>query len=276
MSYSTERAALNLLGFRMFSPSPLLASIVQCYWQIDCELKCDAAPVEYLYSKGGMGMVFNFADAPRFNGEAIDAYGLFDGTNGPAKRFSACGRVHMLGVRFHPGGAYPITKIPLNELSQTPHTLDTIGLDKDGALYDQLAAYQCTNQRILHIERWLQERMGETCTIDRVAKNALKQLQQQHGGISITALCETMDVDRRKLERVFKKVVGFSPKYYSRLLRIEQARTLLKQTPDESLATIGHEAGFCDQSHFNHEFKSLVGVTPTEYLARQQRAKRVL
>jgi AraC-like DNA-binding protein len=43
---------------------------------------------------------------------------------------------------------------------------------------------------------------------------------------------------------------------------------LLRQAPLPGWAVLALDAGYCDQSHMNREFREFAGLTPTEYLAR--------
>ncbi|WP_370277516.1 helix-turn-helix domain-containing protein, partial [Pontibacterium sp.] len=69
------------------------------------------------------------------------------------------------------------------------------------------------------------------------------------------------------LERLFKQWVGISPKHYSRLLRVNLARSALRKAEGNiSLTDAALNAGYFDQAHFNREFKQVVGLTPGQYL----------
>jgi AraC family transcriptional regulator len=65
--------------------------------------------------------------------------------------------------------------------------------------------------------------------------------------------------------RRFKAATGLPPHQYVILRRVEQAKQLLQQGRDLSLAEIAACAGFSDQSQFTHHFKRLVGVTPGRF-----------
>lgn len=56
-------------------------------------------------------------------------------------------------------------------------------------------------------------------------------------------------------------------------LRIEDAKDLLEKHPEISIAQIGYMEGIMDKSNFRHQFRSVVGCTPSEYRARLE-AKR--
>jgi AraC-like DNA-binding protein len=63
--------------------------------------------------------------------------------------------------------------------------------------------------------------------------------------------------------RLFKQRTGLPPHAYQNHLRIQQAKTLLRQAvPAAQVATM---LGFTDQSHFNRRFKQVVVVPPGQY-----------
>jgi AraC-like DNA-binding protein len=65
----------------------------------------------------------------------------------------------------------------------------------------------------------------------------------------------------------FKRVTGLSFMKYLNQYRVERAQMLLVNT-DESMTSIGHEIGFCDQSYFGMVFRRVVGMTPAAYRRR--------
>jgi AraC-like DNA-binding protein len=66
---------------------------------------------------------------------------------------------------------------------------------------------------------------------------------------------------------LFKRVTGLSFVTYFNHFRIERAQALLAKT-DESMASIGQQVGFCDQSYFGAVFSRIVGMTPATYRRR--------
>ena len=67
----------------------------------------------------------------------------------------------------------------------------------------------------------------------------------------------------------FKRVTGLSFMKYLSQHRIQRAQALLVKT-DRSLADIGVDVGFCDQSYFGAIFRTHVGITPAAYRRRYQ------
>lgn len=62
----------------------------------------------------------------------------------------------------------------------------------------------------------------------------------------------------------FKKVIGETPHNYLIKLRISKARILL-ETTDESIQEIAAHCGFQKANTFSSLFKSITGITPSEY-----------
>ena len=67
--------------------------------------------------------------------------------------------------------------------------------------------------------------------------------------------------------RQFRENIGMPVRDYVRHVRIEKAKTLLRDTSTD-LRTIACDLGFFDQSHFSNTFKRVVGVTPRAYRRR--------
>jgi AraC-like DNA-binding protein len=72
---------------------------------------------------------------------------------------------------------------------------------------------------------------------------------------------------RRYLTERFRRQVGVTPKTYARLLRFERTLELLRgRARDAPLGGIAATVGYYDQAHFDREFRSFAGCTPTEFL----------
>ncbi|MCM0649503.1 AraC family transcriptional regulator [Clostridium swellfunianum] len=82
--------------------------------------------------------------------------------------------------------------------------------------------------------------------------------------VSLEKLSKDLSISMGYASDIFKKHMGISVMLYSKRLKIERAKTLLLNT-DKSILDIGILLGFYDQSHFSRTFKSIAGVSPTEY-----------
>lgn len=104
--------------------------------------------------------------------------------------------------------------------------------------------------------------------LDRLARfSDLPKVLQGLNTLSAATVRDLADsgcYSQRHLGRLFLENTGMGMKTYLRLLRINRALRLIR--PGLPLTWVAQEAGYYDQSHFNHEFKSVCGVSPSTYL----------
>ena len=82
--------------------------------------------------------------------------------------------------------------------------------------------------------------------------------------ISLELLSELTNLSPYYLLRLFKKEVGSTPHIYLTQRRIKKAKQFL--TEGDSLSEVAYKTGFVDQSHFTNRFKTIVGMTPGQYI----------
>jgi transcriptional regulator GlxA family with amidase domain len=75
----------------------------------------------------------------------------------------------------------------------------------------------------------------------------------------------------RTLERKFKQAAGHTVKDVASLMRFEQVRNHLWQTPGASLAGLAQELGYTDQAHLSREFRRYAGTTPAAFARKTKR-----
>jgi AraC-like DNA-binding protein len=71
------------------------------------------------------------------------------------------------------------------------------------------------------------------------------------------------------MENLFKKWVGLSPKFYSRIVRFNYIFDLVQKNK-YNWNDLAYEAAFYDQSHFIRSFKNFTGENPTDYSFNEQ------
>jgi AraC family transcriptional regulator len=85
--------------------------------------------------------------------------------------------------------------------------------------------------------------------------------------MSLADLCAGVQMSKYHFCHLFKRSTGLSPHQYVKRERIQRARQLLAEHR-LSLVEIANDLGFSDQSHFTRTFRTVVGVTPSQYAAR--------
>jgi AraC-like DNA-binding protein len=105
-----------------------------------------------------------------------------------------------------------------------------------------------------------------------VFKRCIEHMQSEFmNELSIEYLASLSFMSLSTFERKFKKQFSQTPTQYIKKLRMHQACNLLASGMSIKRAAI--ESGFCDQSYFSKEFKSMVGITPRQYALATQSHK---
>lgn len=79
--------------------------------------------------------------------------------------------------------------------------------------------------------------------------------------LSPVTLAKKLKTSQRQLERLFRKYLGCTPTHYNQGLRMERARTLLRQT-GRSITEIALACGFSSASYFSTVYRRYFGTLP--------------
>lgn len=260
------------LGLILAAPSPALAPYVHSYWFINHAWTRPYPLEENLYPEGGVGVIFNAGDPVLVDGTAVTAPAFLDATNSFRTRLGFQGQVALAGIRFHPGGAFPFLPLPLKEVQNLPVALEQILSPALVSWSTQLAALPTTSQKAAHLEAMLHRWYRPQQELSPDIRTALTAIRQTQGQLNLRALAEANFISQRQLERHFQAQVGLSGKTYARLVRVQAARSLLRQATAVGAAHLSQDLGYYDQSHFIRDFQAIMGLTPQQY--RHNRALR--
>lgn len=139
-------------------------------------------------------------------------------------------------------------------------------------LEEQLAAARDVGSAVVTLQTAIAERIESGICFDtntRLAQSAARRLESHN----VTSVAESLGISERHLRRVFREVVGLSPKAFFKLMRFKRALTAAKDGGNPSWSDIAVGAGYYDQAHLIADFRSIAGATPREFLAevRSQR-----
>jgi AraC-like DNA-binding protein len=96
------------------------------------------------------------------------------------------------------------------------------------------------------------------------------QTQYMHD-ISMTHLADLSCMSLSAFERKFKKSFLQTPTQYLKNIRMHQACKLL--SAGYGIKRAYSETGFCDQSYFTKEFRTVIGMTPRQFCLMSERTQ---
>jgi len=86
--------------------------------------------------------------------------------------------------------------------------------------------------------------------------------------ITLSGIAEIMHVSQPVVSRVVRERTGQSFNEYVTTRRMERARALIRDQRDMTMRDIAEMLGYPDQHYFSRVFKSLYGLTPSEFRGR--------
>ena len=81
--------------------------------------------------------------------------------------------------------------------------------------------------------------------------------------LDVREIATRVGVSARQVERLFSEHMGTSPTAFYLRLRLERARSLLRQTL-RPVRAVALECGFGSTAHLSHAYRKVFGLTPTE------------
>lgn len=126
---------------------------------------------------------------------------------------------------------------------------------------------------VAHVESWLATHLP----VDEsgLLVNRLVAWLGDHPEVTrVDDLAREAGLSERSLQRLVEQRIGLSPKWLLQRRRLHDAVEALKAGRG-SLAEVAADLGYADQAHFTHDFRTVTGMTPGEYLKDQPRDRPV-
>jgi AraC-like DNA-binding protein len=140
---------------------------------------------------------------------------------------------------------------------------DLFSREEEYCLYNELQHAVTEIQIVNIINTFLQRNMLSDKVDTRIAY-CLNSIRS--GGVqTVEALSRQVNISSNALRALFHRHVGISPKELMKICRIQ--RVLNSTQNKESLTHMGYSMGYYDQSHFIHEFKHFIGISPSKYFS---------
>lgn len=88
--------------------------------------------------------------------------------------------------------------------------------------------------------------------------------------LTVQDVCEELHTNRTYISELMSENFKMSFRDYIGLLRISEAKRLLREGPSRTIEDIAADAGFSSSSQFVKKFKEITGTTPRAWLADQR------
>ncbi|WP_276480487.1 helix-turn-helix domain-containing protein [Paraflavitalea pollutisoli] len=251
--------------FKRIAPAKGLEKWIECYWVIEND---DPQPVrQKILPDGFPEIIFHYGDHYRIclqNTWEQQSRQLLAGQISTHFLLENTGRSGVLGIKTRPTMLHHFFQLDMQQYTDRVVDLEQAigqGLQTLCPLTDEAVDHdrwidQC-NDKLLQL---LQQLHIQGSPVD----DAVDMILARNGMVAVSDIRENLGMGERQLERLFKKQVGLTPKYFARIIRFSTIFRLIEKG-DSSWAGLAYESGYYDQAHFIRNFQAFTGEDPSRY-----------
>lgn len=250
--------ARAVLSWRV--PSPPLSTYVRVLWHADGWMPTNGR--ERHMPDGTAGLIISLT--PGVDRDA-GGFSILTGPQSAASHLHGARPETLIGAQFVAGGAMPFLRMPVHEVSNQLIALSDVGFPHASILRERLLAASTADERLRLLESGLTDIVLQRARPDvsiAWAVGQIKALPNQR----ISDIASAVGRSPRSFIERFASGVGLTPKVFARIQRFHVALRRMHADPHADLADIAVAAGYFDQAHFGHDFRSIASMSPTEYL----------
>jgi AraC-like DNA-binding protein len=246
-----QRGILNPdAGFEHFrldrrAPAPALTPFAEHHWVVEWDLRGREPYTAEVLPHPSFHLVVE--------DEGTFLYGV--GADRFQRRLEGSGRA--VGVKFLPGGCQPFLRAP----AWTMTNRSVAAVQAFGA---EVPVHADADAQIAATEAFLRERLPEPDPNVAFIGEAIATMVAQPS-LTVGELAARHGVSTRKLQRLFRRYVGVSPKWVLQRFRLHEAAERVDAFGATEAAATALELGYFDQAHFINDFRAGIGRSPGRY-----------
>ncbi len=162
----------------------------------------------------------------------------------------------FIGCRFHPGAFNLVFSCPLEKIKY-----EFVDASDDGELAAIAESIKPEFKEFEIFDKLLLPRVNGS--LDERIAAALEIIIRNKGDVNMEEIYKAVPLNKRHLQRLFKRFVGVSAKEFCRLIRVRQSLVDLV-TDSIKLTDVAYDRGYFDQSHFNRDLLQLSQRSPKQ------------
>ncbi len=246
--------------------SPLLKRYIRHYWHVNSK-GTDFYGENILLPMDHVDLIMSIkGDTVYNNGRDCHPERIhFHGIRKKSVKVTQRGKLLSIGISFTPWGFYFFIQQPMSQFVNKTINLSDINYSLWKDLSDRLERFDGLglSEFVTSIEKSLIKHLNPTEKEHNECRTIEEFLSVKD--INVMEFCKSHQISLRKLERIFEKYIGISPKRFKEVIRFEESSKDVLYNNESSLTDISYKHGFYDQSHFGKVFKNYTNYSPRHF-----------
>lgn len=256
-----------------FSPVFILTPYIKSYIIIEDIEGTITNQQMSIYPSGHLEMIISYGDDVVLFSDDVhhlkNTSGYLGGQILKPIYYKCSGKMRIISVIFNPYGFYRFLNIPQIEFTHRKIDLDLVFGSGSRVFIDKLCEETNFEKKVDILNAlfcsFLQKNIPDSITI----YHAAKIIKDSAGKVNIKKLSYLLNKNIKTIERDFNRIVGLSPKEFSRVIRFNKAFNALNDGKYTNVQDIIFDFGYYDQSHFINEFKQFTGLNPSDFIKKE-------
>ncbi len=250
-------------------PPPSLASLIECYWVIEND--SPTIQQQKIIPDGFPEIIFHYRAPYRINISGNwenQSQQLLAGQIRNHFLLENTGVSGMIGIKFKPYALSELFYLEMSEFTdKVVNLLDVLPEEFEG-IYSKMVSNSSYTFKVEVLNSFLESYLHSMSKSDKI-EQAVNLIFETKATLTISEIAKKINISERQLERLFKRYIGLSPKFYCRIIRFAYIFELVQKENIE-WSELAQHTGFYDQSHFIKNFKEFTGEDPTKYFFNEE------
>ena len=249
---------------KKFDPSPELQSYIKCYYLSESNY---TETVEDIFFADGCVEVVFHVGLDFYRGDEKECAAKIIGQITQPLTMRAKGKGKSFGIWFLPHTFSLFSGISVSHLNDKAISLDNIFSSNFIDLV-QNCIYENDIKKLLEeMNSFLFKKLKQQSNHfkENVAEYAIQYILCKKEESTLDKLVKDCNISNRYLQKIFLEKIGYSPKFFIRVVRFQQALHHLSTSKTCSLTALTYQLGYFDQAHFIREFKEFTGFVPSQF-----------
>ena len=251
------------MHYESFAPADSLKHLVKEYWIF--ENQDPTIHRQKIIPDGYSEIIIHYGDPYRINLTGtweVQSSMLFSSQISSFFFLENTGQSGMLGIKLFPTAFHQLFRKDVSTCTDQVVALEQIIASETSGLVNVKNAGTIAT-RVKAAEEWIISKLHHLVAQPKIDQ-CVSIIFETNGMIDMEELASRIELSTRQMERLFKKVVGLTPKFYCRIVRFNYIFEVMKEQKESWIRT-ALQSGYFDQSHFIKNFKEFTGEEPSNY-----------